>query len=164
MTHFLFLLPRSECEKHKKRKNKDLPPHKKMEEEKPNNSAPPDVAPLNADTSSNGADAKLLEEENLKLKEQRLCKVLLIVINSYNMNIGNVSYPSAKQRLPISSAYGAPPNNTNFYDQQICMDEEVSIVLLPCGHLVSCVKCAPALRKCPICRNGIKGTVRTFMA
>ena len=47
---------------------------------------------------------------------------------------------------------------------QICIDEEVSIVLLPCGHLVSCVKCAPALRNCPICRKGIKGTVRTFMA
>ena len=44
------------------------------------------------------------------------------------------------------------------------MDEEVSIVLLPCGHLISCTKCAPALRQCPICRNGIKGTVRTFMA
>ena len=75
MTHFLFLLPRSECEKHKKRKNKDLPPHKKMEEEKPNNSGPGDVAPLNTDISSNAADAKLLEEENFKLKEQRICKV-----------------------------------------------------------------------------------------
>ena len=54
--------------------------------------------------------------------------------------------------------------STAFLHFQICMDEEVNIVLLPCGHLVSCVKCAPALRNCPICRNGIKGTVRTFMA
>jgi len=111
----------SESKKHKKRKNKESPPppQEKMEEEKPE--VPPvNVEVLNMDTSSNGADAKSLEEENLKLKEQRLCK--------------------------------------------ICMDEEVSIVLLPCGHLVSCVKCAPALRNCPICRNGIKGTVRTFMA
>lgn len=83
-----------------------------------------DGAPLetsmNMDTFSDGANTKFLEEENLKLKEQRLCK--------------------------------------------ICMDEEVSIVLLPCGHLVSCVKCGPALKYCPICRNDIKGTVRVFMA
>jgi len=95
------------------------PPPKDEPEEKTEDVAPTE-APMNMDTSSNGADAKSLEEENLKLKEQRLCK--------------------------------------------ICMDEEVNIVLLPCGHLVSCVKCAPALRNCPICRNGIKGTVRTFMA
>jgi baculoviral IAP repeat-containing protein 2/3 len=108
----------------KQRKNKESPPLDQMEEdEKPPFS--PEV-PMTLDpccsneTNSNGADAKSLEEENFKLKEQRLCK--------------------------------------------ICMDEEVSIVLLPCGHLVSCVKCAPALRNCPICRNGIKGTVRTFMA
>ena len=75
LTHFLSVLPHSECKKHKKRKNKDSPPHEKMEEEKPNSPAPADVAPLNMDTSSNGADAKSLEEENLKLKEQRLCKV-----------------------------------------------------------------------------------------
>lgn len=44
---------------------------------------------------------------------------------------------------------------------KICLDEKVSIVFLPCGHLVSCPQCAPALTKCPICRKGIKGTVRT---
>ena len=105
----------------KKQRDKEssLPPQEKMKEETPE-VPPTNDAVLNMDTNSNGTDAKLLEEENLKLKEQRLCK--------------------------------------------ICMDEEVSIVLLPCGHLVSCAKCAPALRDCPICRNGIKGTVRTFMA
>ena len=48
---------------------------------------------------------------------------------------------------------------------KICMNKEVSIVLLPCGHLVSCMKCVNALKqKCPICRKAIKGSVRTFMA
>lgn len=111
----------SDAKKHK-RKNKDSPPppSEKMEEEVKREEVLSPEVPMNFDSNSNGADAKSLEEENLKLKEQRICK--------------------------------------------ICMDEEVSIVLLPCGHLVSCVKCAPALRNCPICRNGIKGTVRTFMA
>ncbi|KAJ8311146.1 hypothetical protein KUTeg_011310 [Tegillarca granosa] len=41
---------------------------------------------------------------------------------------------------------------------KICLDEDVSIVFLPCGHMASCASCAPALRKCPICRAYIKGT------
>ncbi|XP_013399962.1 baculoviral IAP repeat-containing protein 7-like [Lingula anatina] len=47
---------------------------------------------------------------------------------------------------------------------KICMDEEVSVVFLPCGHLVACVQCAPALRNCAICRAAIKGTVRSILS
>ncbi|XP_062052918.1 baculoviral IAP repeat-containing protein 2 [Lepus europaeus] len=47
---------------------------------------------------------------------------------------------------------------------KVCMDKEVSIVFIPCGHLVVCQGCAPSLRKCPICRGIIKGTVRTFLS
>ncbi|XP_008828082.2 baculoviral IAP repeat-containing protein 3 [Nannospalax galili] len=47
---------------------------------------------------------------------------------------------------------------------KVCMDREVSTVFIPCGHLVVCKDCAPNLRKCPICRGTIKGTVRTFLS
>ncbi|XP_040832795.1 baculoviral IAP repeat-containing protein 3 isoform X1 [Ochotona curzoniae] len=47
---------------------------------------------------------------------------------------------------------------------KVCMDKEVSVVFIPCGHLVVCKDCAPSLRKCPICRGTIKGTVRTFLS
>ncbi|XP_005346842.1 baculoviral IAP repeat-containing protein 3 isoform X2 [Microtus ochrogaster] len=47
---------------------------------------------------------------------------------------------------------------------KVCMDREVSIVFIPCGHLVVCKDCAPSLRKCPICRGTIKGTVRTYLS
>uniref|UniRef100_A0A8C5Z9S3 RING-type E3 ubiquitin transferase n=1 Tax=Marmota marmota marmota TaxID=9994 RepID=A0A8C5Z9S3_MARMA len=42
---------------------------------------------------------------------------------------------------------------------KVCMDKEVSIVFIPCGHLVICQEYAPSLRKCPICRGIIKGTL-----
>ncbi|KAH9382412.1 hypothetical protein HPB48_005555 [Haemaphysalis longicornis] len=58
--------------------------------------------------------------ENLRLKEQRLCKV--------------------------------------------CLDAEVGVVFLPCGHLAACPACASALTTCPICRSDIAGTVRTFLS
>lgn len=46
---------------------------------------------------------------------------------------------------------------------KVCLDKEVGMVFLPCGHLCCCVSCAPAVRKCPICRGEIKGTVRTYI-
>lgn len=47
---------------------------------------------------------------------------------------------------------------------KICMDAEVGIVFLPCGHLVTCVNCAPNLEDCPVCRSTIKASVRTFLS
>lgn len=45
----------------------------------------------------------------------------------------------------------------------ICLDRQVSVVFLPCGHLVACAVCAPQLRVCPICRALVKGTVKTYI-
>ncbi|XDV37912.1 hypothetical protein PO909_007436 [Leuciscus waleckii] len=47
---------------------------------------------------------------------------------------------------------------------KVCMDKEVNIVFIPCGHLVVCKECASSLRKCPICRGLVKGAVRTFLS
>nr|XP_020463773.1 baculoviral IAP repeat-containing protein 7-like [Monopterus albus] len=47
---------------------------------------------------------------------------------------------------------------------KVCMDKLVSIVFIPCGHLVVCGDCAASLRHCPICRAVIRGSVRTFMS
>ncbi|XP_059147850.1 uncharacterized protein LOC131935472 [Physella acuta] len=46
---------------------------------------------------------------------------------------------------------------------KICMDKDVAVVFLPCGHLASCTDCAASLDKCPICRNPVKGIVRAFI-
>ncbi|KAK3585152.1 hypothetical protein CHS0354_034285 [Potamilus streckersoni] len=46
---------------------------------------------------------------------------------------------------------------------KICMDAEACIVFLPCSHMMTCPQCAPAFRKCPLCRQLISGTVRAHM-
>lgn len=38
---------------------------------------------------------------------------------------------------------------------KICYDNTQTCVFLPCHHVVSCVKCARVLDKCPICRGKI---------
>lgn len=47
---------------------------------------------------------------------------------------------------------------------KVCLDEEVGVVYLPCGHLVTCVQCAPGVTQCPMCRTTIKGFVRTYLS
>ncbi|NXU96025.1 BIR7B protein, partial [Cettia cetti] len=47
---------------------------------------------------------------------------------------------------------------------KVCMDKDVSVVFVPCGHLVACEECALNLRLCPICRAVIRGSVRAFMS
>ncbi|XP_032074511.1 baculoviral IAP repeat-containing protein 7 [Thamnophis elegans] len=47
---------------------------------------------------------------------------------------------------------------------KVCMDKDVSIVLVPCGHLVVCAECAPNLRRCPICRGAIRDSMKAFLS
>ncbi|XP_011929643.1 PREDICTED: baculoviral IAP repeat-containing protein 7 isoform X3 [Cercocebus atys] len=46
---------------------------------------------------------------------------------------------------------------------KVCLDRAVSIVFVPCGHLV-CAECAPSLQLCPICRAPVRSRVRTFLS
>jgi len=49
----------------------------------------------------------------------------------------------------------------------ICMDERRRVVFIPCGHMVTCVRCADiivgrAANDCPMCRRSVKTTVKVF--
>ncbi|XP_062570422.1 putative inhibitor of apoptosis [Saccostrea cucullata] len=47
---------------------------------------------------------------------------------------------------------------------KICLEEDATVVFLPCGHMCTCVSCSPAMRKCPICRTFVKGTVKAILS
>ncbi|XP_060588222.1 baculoviral IAP repeat-containing protein 2-like [Ruditapes philippinarum] len=47
---------------------------------------------------------------------------------------------------------------------KVCLEKDMCIVFLPCGHLVACDDCAPRVKKCPVCRAIIKGTARTYLS
>lgn len=42
----------------------------------------------------------------------------------------------------------------------ICCDQERSLVFIPCGHLVSCGRCAVNFTTCPNCRSDITGSAK----
>ncbi|VDI68390.1 baculoviral IAP repeat-containing protein 2/3 [Mytilus galloprovincialis] len=96
------------------------------------------------------------------------------------LNMGQAEQPelSSREKAPKEksettldpelelSIRGLEEENQNLKDQQtckICLDKPIAIVFLPCGHMASCANCAPALRRCPICRVFIKGTVKAIM-
>lgn len=47
---------------------------------------------------------------------------------------------------------------------KICYNAELGVVFLPCGHMVACVRCAPSLSTCPVCRQPFTHTVRAFLS
>ncbi|NWT84640.1 XIAP ligase, partial [Lanius ludovicianus] len=46
---------------------------------------------------------------------------------------------------------------------KICMAKDVSVVFIPCGHLVACKECAQLLNECPLCRTDIMKIQEIFM-
>lgn len=46
----------------------------------------------------------------------------------------------------------------------ICMDSPKTVLLLPCSHLCVCSNCSERaeLVNCPLCRNAIESTIKTF--
>ncbi|OCT67475.1 hypothetical protein XELAEV_18038773mg [Xenopus laevis] len=47
---------------------------------------------------------------------------------------------------------------------KVCMDRRITIVFIPCGHLVACAVCADVLDKCPICCTIIERRQKIFMS
>ncbi|XP_053661169.1 death-associated inhibitor of apoptosis 2-like [Anopheles marshallii] len=86
-------------------------------------------------------------------------------------NTGTNSMPSAShvQQSTISNevTHRLREENNRLKEEReckICLTREVGVVFCPCGHLVSCVQCAPAIYNCPVCRALITGRIRTYLA
>ncbi|XP_053555092.1 E3 ubiquitin-protein ligase XIAP [Bombina bombina] len=47
---------------------------------------------------------------------------------------------------------------------KVCMDRTISIVFIPCGHLVVCAECAEEINKCPICCTVIQRRQKIFLS
>ncbi|XP_015206749.1 E3 ubiquitin-protein ligase XIAP [Lepisosteus oculatus] len=47
---------------------------------------------------------------------------------------------------------------------KVCMDRDIAIVFIPCGHLVTCKRCSDSLSKCPICCAAIVQKVKTYIS
>jgi baculoviral IAP repeat-containing protein 2/3 len=111
-------------------------------------------------------------EANQQLESQ-VTQLLLSAVSSVAVSDDNEQAPGTSNNTPSTSS--AVPETLASIDVEsklpadeserrmknveckICMAEEVGVVFLPCGHLLTCVMCAPALSTCPLCRQPIRG-------
>ncbi|XP_078693584.1 baculoviral IAP repeat-containing protein 7-like isoform X2 [Branchiostoma floridae x Branchiostoma belcheri] len=47
---------------------------------------------------------------------------------------------------------------------KVCMDREVELVFLPCGHYACCVPCGEGMVECPMCRACVESKVKVYMS
>ncbi|XP_063381407.1 baculoviral IAP repeat-containing protein 7-B [Cydia fagiglandana] len=74
---------------------------------------------------------------------------------------------SEKENSPVRKKLSLEEENRQLKEARlckVCMDSEVSVVFLPCGHLVSCARCGAALASCPLCRQPVRALVRAYLA
>ncbi|CAG2166640.1 unnamed protein product [Oppiella nova] len=73
--------------------------------------------------------------------------------------------PPLPQLKSLSRGSGPPPPSpTSRLQCKICLGSEIEVVFLPCGHQLACTECAQRLTDCPVCRQPIRGFVRTFFS
>lgn len=46
---------------------------------------------------------------------------------------------------------------------KICFNQELGIILLPCGHMVLCGPCSIRFNNCPYCRSKINAKLQAFL-
>jgi hypothetical protein len=71
---------------------------------------------------------------------------------------------SINSGIPIESVRELERTQEERLICKICMDAEVGIVFLPCGHISCCPNCASGLDLCPMCRMPIQKIHRTFLS
>ncbi|XP_077295172.1 putative inhibitor of apoptosis [Arctopsyche grandis] len=108
-------------------------------------------------------------DESDDVEEPDLIPENVIIKNESEADVNLIISPEDLQKAALSESgvISLAQENKLLRDARtckICLDSEVSVVFLPCGHLVSCIACATGLLQCPICRGNIKGIVRTYLS
>lgn len=54
--------------------------------------------------------------------------------------------------------------NEEKHQCQICFESDLFVALVPCGHIITCEKCAKCLmgKNCPICRKEIYSYLKVY--
>jgi len=63
--------------------------------------------------------------------------------------------PETKGELPPRISKAQSSGSERVRNCKICFEADINTVLLPCGHMVSCLVCSRKIRDCPICRKKI---------
>lgn len=79
-------------------------------------------------------------------------------------NAKDQQFVKTEMSLSDSTLSPQPASSTSSRSCLICCVEICSVLFYPCGHLVSCYKCAAGQTKCFVCRQKINDIVKVFSA
>ena len=115
-----------------------------------------------------------IERENQRHKET-LVFMETLMKRCENLQIQNQNLEGQNQTLQVQND-NLQAHATNLEalakiaeDSQlckICMENEISFVFIPCGHLITCENCALSenLKNCPMCRKQITTRLKTYLS
>ena len=103
-----------------------------------------------------------------------------IVEGEDQLNVGVLPCSNGDEALERDSEETMPPSTIeeeglargklslllNSKKCKICFNEDIETILMPCHHLVCCMRCSAELRehrRCPICRRTIKQAFRVYI-
>lgn len=106
--------------------------------------------------STNGSWVRLSEENQesrkFELKEQMVFKIG----NSAMYEVVQMYSGLSEEKPKIKVEFNNNLNNFNEIGNNniccICLDNERDVLLIPCRHIVACLKCVKNLDICPLCR------------
>lgn len=87
-------------------------------------------------------------------------KELLEII--FDIEDNNIQSDEVKTDVPVTLTDIVQQQSNDLFCRR-CSFNPVSVVFLPCGHLCTCTDCAPSIKHCMLCKQLVKGTVRTYM-
>lgn len=128
-------------------------------------------------TSTNRSPSNLQSENHNTSSSSEMISSQLPFVQSFSFdhtsNMSKRALKRSNSAPPLASTIGNPSEQAsrdleNTQEERltckICMDAEVGVVFLPCGHISCCPHCASGLDLCPMCRKPIQQVVRTFLS
>ena len=99
---------------------------------------------------------QLKTNEKLEDQEKLLDAILRLQVKHATIR----AEETERKELEENKAKNAYVNTIRALEKEkeckICMDKEVGVVFIPCGHIACCVECGESFSHCPICRSEIE--------
>ncbi|XP_019343325.1 E3 ubiquitin-protein ligase XIAP isoform X1 [Alligator mississippiensis] len=112
----------------------------------------------------NLSEIKNIIEKKLQTSGENYTSVEVLVADLINAQKANAQEGSSEN--PLIKDLSVEEKLRRLQEEKlckICMDKNISVVLIPCGHLVACKECAEVVVKCPVCCTVITRRQKIFM-
>ena len=91
-----------------------------------------------------------------------------LFVNCPTIEIPNEPAAAVKSKPKVQVKKSSPSTAAARHEDiklcKICYDQEMSVLFLPCAHLLCCPSCASKTSHCPLCRKNIDKSVPTFIS